>query len=220
MIKQFAVIGLGRFGISIATTLHDKGHEVLAIDNDAENVQRVQTKNLVTQAICLDSTNIHALEELGLQGFDHVILAIGGNLQASILTALNLMELGITRLIAKASNEEHGKILERMNVPQVVYPERDMGKRVAYTLVQSNLLESFQLAPGFSVVEVVAPHSFEGKSLAQLNLRAKYGVSVVAIRHLGADVAIIPDPDHMIQSRDILVVIGSNQGLNQLMKIN
>lgn len=218
MIKQFAVIGLGRFGMSVAATLRTHGHEVLAIDNDAENVQRVQTEDLVTQAICLDSTNIHALEELGLQGFDGVILSIGENLQASILTALNLMELGVTRLIAKASNAEHGKILERMNVPQVVYPERDMGKRVAQMLVQSNLLESFQLAPGFSVVEVVAPDAFQGKSLAQLNLRAKFGVSVVAIRHPGADVAIIPGPDHMIQSGDILVVIGNNKGLHLLMK--
>ncbi|PIQ26760.1 potassium uptake system protein [bacterium (Candidatus Blackallbacteria) CG17_big_fil_post_rev_8_21_14_2_50_48_46] len=216
--KQFAVIGLGRFGVSVAATLRSQGHEVLAIDNDEDNVQIVQTENLVTQAVCLDSTNIHALEELGLQGFDGVVLAIGEDLQASILTALNLMEMGVKRLIAKASNANHGKILERMNVPKVVYPERDMGNRVAHMLMQSSILESFQLDPRFSVMEIMAPSACINKNLAELNLRVKYSISVVAIKHMGAELAVIPGPDHVIQKNDLLVIIGSNEGIGKFIQ--
>lgn len=217
--KQFAVIGLGRFGLSVAATLRSQGHEVLAIDNDEENVQSAQTEEWVTQAICLDSTNIHALEELGLQGFDGVILAIGEDLQASILTALNLMELGVKKLIAKASDANHGKILERMNVPQVVFPERDMGKRVAQMVMQSSILESFQLDPRFSVIEMKAPDHVLNRTLAQLNLRVKFGISVVAIKHRGTELAIIPGPDHVISENDLLVIIGDNQGIRHFLQI-
>lgn len=216
--KQFAVIGLGRFGVSVAATLRSQGHEVLAIDNDEENVQNVQTEELVTQAVCLDSTNIHALEELGLQGFDGVILAIGEDLQASILTALNLMELGVKKLIAKATNANHGKILERMNVPQVVFPERDMGKRVAQMMMQSSILESFQLDPRFSVIEMKAPEHVLNHTLSQLNLRVKFGISVVAIKHGGTELAIIPGPDHVISENDLLVIIGDNQGIRHFLQ--
>ncbi len=217
--KQFAVIGLGRFGLSVAATLRSQGHEVLAIDNDEENVQSAQTEEWVTQAICLDSTNIHALEELGLQGFDGVILAIGEDLQASILTALNLMELGVKKLIAKASDANHGKILERMNVPQVVFPERDMGKRVAQMVMQSSILESFQLDPRFSVIEMKAPEHVLNRTLAELNLRVKFGISVVAIKHGGTELAIIPGPDHVISENDLLVIIGDNQGIRHFLQI-
>jgi trk system potassium uptake protein TrkA len=218
MIKQFAVIGLGRFGSSVAQTLRDMNHEVLVIDNSEDNVNNAMADGLATNAICLDSTNIHALEQIGLSGFDGVVLAIGANMEDSILTALNLMELKAPNLVAKASSLPHGKILERLNVPRVVYPERDMGERVAKSMAQANILEGFELDPRCSIIEIQAPPALVGRSLFELNLRARYGVYVIAIKHGEHDLAIVPSPDSKIFSQDKLVVIGDTQQIRKLIE--
>lgn len=215
MIKQFAVIGLGRFGNSVARTLTSLGHEVLALDNDEDNVNEALANQYATQAMCLDTTNIHGLEELGLLNFDGVVLAIGANLQESILTALNLIELGVKNIVAKANGAEHGKILERLGVGRVVYPEREMGERVAKSLVQASILESIELDPRYSIIEIKPPEQLVGKTLAEADLRSRYGIYVIAIKH-GDEVDIVPDPTKRIYAEDLLVVIGETRQLKRI----
>ncbi|MBV8062251.1 MAG: TrkA family potassium uptake protein [Nevskia sp.] len=215
MIKQFAVIGLGRFGNSVARTLTALGHEVLALDVAEDNVNEALANQHATQAMCLDTTNIHGLEELGLTNFDAVILAIGANLQESILTALNLIELGVKNVVAKANGAEHGKILERLGVRRVIYPEREMGERVAKNLVQASILESIELDPRYSIIEIKPPDHLIGKTLAEADLRSRYGIYVIAVKH-GDEVDIVPDPTKRIYNEDILVVIGETRQLKRI----
>src|SRR5665647_494893 len=194
--KLFAVIGLGRFGTSVALTLQMLGNEVLAIDSDEDRVQKISDQ--VTHVVQADTTDENALHALGLRNFDAVVVAIGANVQANVATTLLLKELGIPYIIAKASNALHGKMLEKIGADRVVYPERDMGQRVAHSLISSNVLDYIELSPSLSLVEVTAPGIFVGHTLQQTNMRALYGVNVVAIKR--ADQLIVPPrPDEIIQ---------------------
>lgn len=216
--KQFAVIGLGYFGTAVARTLRELGHEVLIIDNSEDKVQNAADDHLGTEVVCLDSTNLHALEEMGLNTFDGVVIAIGENLQDSILTALNLIELGVENIIAKANTQAHGKILEKLNVQRVVYPEDEMGERVAKSLLRSNILEGFELDPRFSVVEIQAGLKIAGQNLKQLNLRATYGIHVMAIKNSSNQLAIAPSPDVYIQEKDVLLILGENRQIQRFVE--
>lgn len=209
--KQFAVIGLGRFGTSIARTLSMMGHEVLAIDEDQEKIQEIV--NSVTHAIQADAKDENALKALGIRNFDVVIVAIGKDTESSILVTVLLKELGVKCVVAKARTELHGKVLARVGADKVVYPERDMGVRVAHSLVSSNVLDHIELSPDYSILEVVAPELLVGKTLRQANLRAKYGVTVMAIKR-GNSILVSPSPDDPIEGNDILVVIGENHKLH------
>lgn len=213
LVKQFAVIGLGRFGTSVALTLHSLGHEVLAIDADEDRVQRLSEQ--VTHVVQADTTDENSLKALGLRNFDAVVVAIGANLQANVATTLLLKEMGIPFIIAKASNALHGKMLEKIGADRVVYPERDMGQRVAHSLISSNVLDYIELSPSLSLVEVKAPAAFIGQTLQQANMRALYGVNVVAIKRLEM-LIVPPQPNDVIKERDILIVIGASEGLQQL----
>jgi trk system potassium uptake protein TrkA len=154
-IYQYVVIGLGRFGTSVAQTLYQMGCEVLAIDTDEEKVQAVA--NIVTHAVQADATDENAMRALGLRNFDVAIISIG-DIQASILTTLVLKEMGIKRLVAKALSELHGRVLEKIGADKVIYPERDMGMRVAHNLVSGSILDYMELAPGYSIIEVRDVH--------------------------------------------------------------
>lgn len=211
--KQFAVIGLGRFGTSVAQTLFAQGYEVLAIDNDEDRVQKLS--NEVTQVVQADTTNENSLKELGIRNFDVAIVAIGEDMQANVLTTLQLKELGVKYIVAKARNRLHGKLLEKIGANRVVYPERDMGQRVAHNLVSSNVLDYIELSPNLGIVEVEAPRSLFGKSLAETNLRAQFEVNVVAIKH-GDKLIVPPMPNDKITEHDILVVVGGNAGIRRL----
>lgn len=213
--KQFAVIGLGYFGESVTRTLRELGHEVLVIDNSDEHVQQSVDQDLATEAVCLDATKMYALRELGLENFDGVVLAIGENVQDSILVALNLMELGVTHLVAKASTAAHGKILEKLNVHRVIYPEQEMGARVARSLLRSNVLEGFELDPRYSVVEVKASLKIAGQNLRQLDLRARFGIYVMAIKNGNRQLAIVPSPEIYIQENDQLLILGENTQIDK-----
>lgn len=217
--KQFAVIGLGYFGISVASTLRKLGHEVLVIDDSIHKVQQAMDEQLATEGLSLDATNLYALQRLGLQNFDAVVIAIGENLQDSILTALNLQELGVKQIIAKASTPAHGKILEKLNVGAVVYPEQDMGERVARSLVQTQILDGFELDPRYSVVEIRAGETLIGKTLQQLDLRARFGIYVMAIKNASRGLAIVPSPEVFIQAADNLIVIGENSQIKHFMRV-
>jgi len=213
MTKSFAVIGLGRFGTSVAKTLSLMGHDVLAIDTDEERVQEVI--DCVTHAVQVDALEEAALKSLGIRNFDVVIVAIGADIQASILTTVILKELGVKFVVAKAQNELHGKVLEKTGADRVVYPERDMGVRVAHHLVSTNVLDYIELSPNYSILEAVAPVDFIGRTLADIDLRAKYHVTLVAIKR-GQDIIVAPLAEDVIQEGDILVTIGANKDLQNL----
>ncbi|MDA8234413.1 MAG: TrkA family potassium uptake protein [Clostridia bacterium] len=213
MSKSFAVIGLGRFGTSVAKTLSQMGHDVLAIDTDEERVQEVL--DCVTHAVQVDALEETALKSLGIRNFDVVIVSIGADIQASILVTVILKELGVKFVVAKATNELHGKVLERTGADRVVYPERDMGVRVAHHLVSANVLDYIELSPDYSILEAVAPVDFFGKTLADIDLRAKFHVTLVAIKR-GQEIIVAPQAGEVIQERDILVTIGANNNLQKL----
>lgn len=210
--KQFAVIGLGRFGGSVCKTLSEMGHEVLVIDTDENKVS--QFANLVTQAVQLDSTEEAGLREIGIRNFDHVIVAIGDNIQASILTTLILKDMEVPYITVKAQNDYHEKVLSKIGATKVIHPERDMGIRIAHNLISENVLEFIELSPDYSLVEIIASEKMVGKSLLELNIRAKYGCNIMAIK-TGDDLNISPRAEDVIQRRDLLVVIGSNKDISR-----
>lgn len=211
--KQFAVIGLGRFGTSVASTLMAMGHEVLVIDEDQEKIQEVV--NLVTHAIQADAKDENALKALGIRNFDVVIVAIGKDTESSILVTVLLKELGVKSVVAKARTELHGKVLARVGADKVVFPERDMGARVAHHLAASNVLDHIELSPEFSILEIVAPDILIGQTLRKFNLRVKFGITVLALKR-GSEIYVSPSPDEPICEGDILVAIGENKKLRSL----
>jgi trk system potassium uptake protein TrkA len=211
--KQFAVIGLGRFGTNVAKSLAKMGYEVLVIDKRQEKIQDIiQT---VTYAVHADATEEHVLKELGIRNFDVVIVAIGLDMQASILLTVMLKELGVKYVVAKAQTSLHGKVLMKVGADKVVYPERDMGVRVAHSLVSFNVLEHIELSPEYGILEVIAPGNLVGKTLTQSALRAKYRVTVMAIKR-GDDLIVSPSANERIEKDDIMVVIGENDSLVKL----
>jgi trk system potassium uptake protein TrkA len=213
--KQFAIIGLGRFGTSVAKTLTSLGYDVLAIDISEQNVQAVA--NDVTHAVQVDAREEEALKALGIRNFDVVIVAIGEDIQSNILVTVILKDMGVSYVIAKARNNMHGKVLEKIGADKVVYPEKDMGIRVAYHLVSPNILDFIELSPEYSIMESTAPREFIGQSLSQLNFRAKYGMSVIAIKKKDVIIA-DPGAESVIEENDILVFIGNNEALSRLPK--
>jgi trk system potassium uptake protein TrkA len=211
--KQYAVIGMGRFGSSVAKTLYEMGYDVLAIDKDEEITQDVV--DFVTHAVTADSTDEMVLKSLGIRNFDVVVVAIGADIQASILTTLILKEMGVPYIVVKAENELHGKVLSRIGADKVVYPERDMGIRVAHNLISANVLDFIELSPEYSILEIVATRKMIGRSLAELDIRKKFGCNVLAIRN-GQKFNISPKANDVIREGDVLVVIGANADLVEL----
>ncbi|HHX23508.1 MAG TPA: TrkA family potassium uptake protein [Thermoanaerobacterales bacterium] len=214
--KQFIVIGLGRFGSSIAKTLYNLGYDVLGIDNNEEIVQNIASS--ITHSVQADATDENTLKALGVRNFDVAIVSIGDDIQASILVTLILKEMGIKYVVGKAQNELHGKVLYKIGADRVIFPERDMGIRVAHNLVSSNILDYIELSPDFSIVEVNAIPEWINKTLRQLNMRTKYGLNVMAIKR-NNEVMISPHADDMILENDVLVVVGQKQDIEKLEKI-
>lgn len=211
--KQYAVIGLGRFGSSVAITLYKLGYDVLAIDTDEERVQTFS--NEVTHVVQADSTDEETLKALGIRNFDVVIVAIGDDMESNLLTTLLLKDLGVKYIVAKARNIQHGKMLEKIGADRVIYPEMDMGQRVAHNLVSSNILDFIELSPNLSLVEFSAPSFLVNKTLAESDLRAIYSINVVAMKR-GLEIIVPPRPNEKIEAGDILIVVGSNDGLRRL----
>ena len=209
--RQYAVIGLGKFGASVACTLEKLGHQVLAVDIDEDKVQRVADE--VTHAVQADATDEDILRALGIRNFDTVIVTIGHDVLSSILTCLILKDLGVGYVVGKATDELHGKLLEKIGVEKVVYPERDMGARLAATLTYSNILAIIELSPDY---EIVASSELIGRTLRELNLRAKFGVNIVAIRSADNEVKVSPGPDDLIEKGDVLLALGTTESLGRL----
>lgn len=213
--RQFAVIGLGRFGRAVCSSLHKMGYEVLGTDIDEKLVNQALAQKIASHAIQLDSTEPESLKEAGIFEMDTVIVAIGNYLQESIITTLNVKEAGVNYVVAKASSEIHGKLLQRVGADHVVFPEYQAGCALAQTLTQPALLDRFELDPENSIVEVLIPEEFHGKTLAQLELRGRYGVNVLAIGN-GDKFVINPAPQQKLTQGLIMVVIGSNKNIQRL----
>ncbi|MBB3114725.1 trk system potassium uptake protein TrkA [Paenibacillus phyllosphaerae] len=211
--KQFAVIGMGRFGSSVAGALTNLGFEVLAIDKSEQKIQEISDQ--VTHAVSADTTDEDALRAIGVRNFDVVVVAIGADIQASILTTLILKDLGVPRLIVKAQNELHGKVLNKIGADKVIFPERDMGLRVAHHLISPNILDYIELSSDYSIVEMKAPTQAVGRNLKQLDVRAKYKCNVLAIK-TGTKMNISPYAEDIIHEDDILVIVGKNEDLASL----
>mgnify|MGYP001333904833 FL=1 len=215
MRREFAVIGLGRFGGSICEELSREGMRVLAIDINEQRIN--EFKNIASHAVIADATDEQALIALGIKNIDHVIVAIGDNIQASILTTVILSELGIKQITVKAQNDYHEKILNKIGADLVVHPERDMGRRIAHSLMSSNIVDYLELSEEHSMVEVKAGRKMIDKNLIELNIRANYGCNIVAIRRKG-NMIISPDAEMNIKAEDILVILGADEDINRLEK--
>ncbi|MBS4207781.1 TrkA family potassium uptake protein [Bacillus sp. FJAT-50079] len=215
MKKQFAVIGLGRFGGSICRELIEHGMEVLAMDKSEDRVNEFAA--IATHAVIADTTDENVLKNLGLRNFDHVIVAIGEDIQSSILTTLMLKEVGVKHVTVKAQNDYHEKVLRKIGADHVVHPERDMGKRIAHFIVSKNVLDYLELSDEYSIVEIMANEYLIGYSLVELDVRAKYGLNIVAIKR-GQEIIVSPDPDSPILREDILIVIGADSDINRFEK--
>lgn len=214
MIKAsgYVIIGLGRFGSSLGKELVKLGYEVLGIDKDEEAVQEMS--DVLTHAVVADCTDEDVLRSLGVRNFDCGVVAIGDDIQASILTTIQLKEVGVKKVVAKAISELHGRVLEKLGVDRVIYPERDMGIRVAHQLVSPNLLDYIELSDEYTIVELTVPKGMDGKSLQDINPRARYGCSIVAINKT-TGVIIAPTAHEVVKEKDVLVVIGTNDQIDK-----
>lgn len=213
MRRQFVVIGLGRFGTSVAKTLSDLGHDVLAMDKNEHAVHALM--NDVTQAVRADGREEETLRALGVRNFDVAIVAMGDDLEANILITLMLKEMGIPMVVAKAQSTQHGKVLEKIGADQIIYPEQDMGIRLANNLIRSNVLDFIELSQDYSIFEVAASTRFLKKSIGELDLRAAYGINVMAVKKRGRNCG-CPGPAYIIGEKDVLVIVSSKKALSKL----
>jgi len=213
--RQFAVIGLGRFGVKVAMTLAGLGMPVIAIDKDARRIEQIADH--VSLAVRADATDKKALGMAGIGSADVAVVALGDRMESSVLTTMLLKEMGIERIIVKGTGSEHGKILELVGASQVVFPEEDMAERVAQRIISPNILDHIPLLPGYSIVEFLAPEQFWGKTILDLNLRRNFGVEVLVIRR-GEEVTVIPSALDSIGEGDTLVILGKDIDIEKLRK--
>lgn len=215
MAKEFLVIGAGRFGLSVARTLYSQGHDVMVVDKNEALIQQISGE--ITNVVKADATSEASIKALGIEDFDAVVIAIGDDVQASIMAAILVVEMGAKKTLAKAQNETQGKVLTKIGINKVVFPERDMGQKLAHSLIAPTIIDMIELSDYYSVVEVSAPEEMIGQSLLKLNLRARYGVSVIALRrNNGGQTIISPVAEDLIQADDIIVAIGENKQLKKL----
>ncbi|WP_018921566.1 potassium channel family protein [Salsuginibacillus kocurii] len=212
MKKQFTIIGLGRFGVSVCNELHRLGHEVLAIDSNEDKVNEIS--EIVTHSAVANGTDEKALKNLGIRNFDHVIVAIGDNLQASILCTLLLKDLDIKNVWVKAQNYYHHKVLDKIGADHIIHPEHDMGARIARHLVSDKVTDYIELSADYSIVEIKASAKLNAQTLAELDVRARFGVTILAIKR-AKEMNITPMPDDQIMTNDILIVVGRKQDLKR-----
>ncbi len=213
--KKFAVIGLGNFGFHVAKALYNDGNEVVAIDTDKARVQAIDSFS--SEAIVMDATDKEALRALGLGQMDGVIVSTGTKISISILICLHLQEIGAKAILVKALDEDHEKILKRVGATEIIHPERDMALRIARGLSTPNALDFIPLAKDFDLVQVAPPKEFLGKSLTELNLRARYNVQIIAIKELAPEnMVLAPPADFIVKNSDLLIMLGKSQNINKI----
>lgn len=214
--RSYLVAGLGRFGAQTAIELCRLGCEVLAIDTDSELVSQIAAD--VTHAVVADVEDKEVLRALGAADFDCAIVAIGGDLSASVLATMNLKELGVRQVICKAHDNTHRRVLEKLGADRVLIPEQEQAVRLARSLSSPNVLDYIELSDEYSIVEVPVPASWQGKNLRELNIRAKLGVNILAIRR-GGSINVSPAPDAPFLQGDIMVVLGDSASLKKVQKL-
>lgn len=211
--KQYVVLGAGRFGASLAVKLVELGAEVMLVDRDEELIAKYADK--VTYCVQADVTDENTIQNLGIRNFDTAIISIGSDIQASILITLMIKEMGIKNILAKAQNETHAKVLYKIGADRVVFPEKEMGIKVAKNLMSAGFMDYLELSADYSVVEISPLKTWHNKKIAELNLRAQYGINIMAIKK-GIDIKIEIGAEDVIETGDILVVIGKNTQLEQI----
>ena len=210
--QSIVVLGLGRFGQSVAKTLYDLGHEVLVIDENESLIQSIS--NHITYALVGNVTDENVLKAAGIKNFDAAVVSTGKNLESSILVTQILKEMGIKYVLAKAQNELHARVLTKLGADKVIFPEKDMGVRVAHNLVSTNIIDYIELSPDYTIIEISSPKHWEGKTLKKLNVRAKHGINIIAVKN-GSKINMAPTADYIVNSDDILVVIGSKSDIDK-----
>lgn len=211
--KEFVVFGLGKFGLSVAKALADNGCQVMAVDSDPEKVALIADD--VTYAVCTDVTDTEAVQSLGIRNFDGAIVAIGENLEASVMVTILSKEIGIPYVMAKALTDLQAKVLKKVGADMIIFPEKETGIRVAQNLVHGNFFDAVELSTEYSMMDFEAPQDWVGKSLKELNLRAKKKINVIGIKRYDK-LEITPEPDEPLQKHDVLIIIGKNQALSKL----
>lgn len=217
--RSFAVIGLGRFGSAISTTLAELGHDVIGVDGNEDRVRALA--DTLTLAVQLDATDEKALLRAGIKDVDVAVVSIGENIEASLLVVTLLRELGIRDIVAKAVTPLHGRILDKLGVSRIVFPERETAVRLAHSLVIPNVLDYIELSGEYSIVDVPAPPDFFGRTLKDIGLRSRFGLTTIAIKRAtrttdGPVTNIAPGPDDVVREGDVLSLLGSNERLGQL----
>lgn len=216
--KKFAVIGLGNFGFHVAKALYMDGNEVVAIDTDKARVQAIGTYS--SEAIVMDATDREALNSLGLENMDGVIVSTGTKISISVLICLYLNEIKVKKILAKALDEDHAKILRKVGATEIIHPERDMAVRIARGLSTPNILDFVPLAEDFDLVQVGPPREFIGKSLKDLNLRAKHNVHIIAIKELVPEnFTLVPSANFVIKDSDILIMLGKTENIKKIKEL-
>ncbi len=213
--KSFVVIGLGRFGTRIAKKLYATDCEVLAIDIDNEKIQQIAEE--VTQAVAADARDKDILRALGVQSCDVAIVAIGGDMSASVFVTMNLKELDVPYIVAKAQGPMHQRILEKLGADLAIIPEREMADRLAHKLVEPNLLDFIEISEDYSLVEEQAPQVWFNKSIRDLSVRARLGINIIAVKN-GKEINIAPGADYVIREGDVVVILGKDEALMKLRK--
>jgi len=215
--QNIALIGVGKFGFYLAKAIRDKVGDLVVIDNNEKKINNV--KAFISNSIIADATDREVLKQLDLKSMDAVVVSMGDRIESSILTTLYLQELGVKNIIVKANSEDHAKILLRTGAAHTVFPERESALRLAFSLSELNVLNHIDIAEGYSIIELAPPSSFEGKSIRELDIRKKYGVTILIVKQIIPEQTIVPEPDFIIKQSDILVVMGKNDDLKKISEV-
>lgn len=215
--KQYLVIGCGRFGSSVAKKMCQLGNEVMVIDKDEDSINNIA--ELVTHTAIVDVTEERDLKSIGLGNFDVVIVAISSDIRASIMATVMAKEMGVPKVVCKAKDELQAKVLYKIGADKVVFPERDMGIRLAYNLASENILDQINLDPEYSIMEIVTPQNWVGKTIIELNLRAKYDITVLAVK-TQSGLKVMPSPNYKMQEKNILIIIGNTDKISDIILDN
>ena len=215
--KQYLVIGCGRFGSSVAKKMCQLGNEVMVIDKDEDSINNIA--ELVTHTAIVDVTEERDLKSIGLGNFDVVIVAISSDIRASIMATVMAKEMGVPKVVCKAKDELQAKVLYKIGADKVVSPERDMGIRLAYNLASENILDQINLDPEYSIMEIVTPQNWVGKTIIELNLRAKYDITVLAVK-TQSGLKVMPSPNYKMQEKNILIIIGNTDKISDIILEN
>ena len=215
--KQYLVIGCGRFGSSVAKKMCQLGNEVMVIDKDEDSINNIA--ELVTHTAIVDVTEERDLKSIGLGNFEVVIVAISSDIRASIMATVMAKEMGVPKVVCKAKDELQAKVLYKIGADKVVFPERDMGIRLAYNLASENILDQINLDPEYSIMEIVTPQNWVGKTIIELNLRAKYDITVLAVK-TQSGLKVMPSPNYKMQEKNILIIIGNTDKISDIILEN